>query len=330
MWFEQLTGFREISPAHVRQNLLLDGDKLVSQRNGREMRFGRLETPSLGELRERVRRLQFPSGEMQLSEVVANVQELHLLPENENAVFQVASQFNLLEMASPAAIPEDGVDIYERDLTQGPACSIACGAGTIFRNYFVELPTQIGQTKDQQIDCLHDLGVELGNAEGRLWRMQNGYAMATEKGLIAIKDLLSTLDDSGYARLRDLLRIGCQWNTEVTLSERRDLVTQVYCSALPVRYTRHAPELWQEFATLVLEATYEATFCVALTNLIETGCNKLFLTMVGGGVFGNHPDWILHAIDRSVSLYANVPLDVQLVSFGRSNPTIRRFVEKSK
>ena len=33
-------------------------------------------------------------------------------PTNQNSLFQVASQFNLLEMDSPAMTPERGVDIY--------------------------------------------------------------------------------------------------------------------------------------------------------------------------------------------------------------------------
>ena len=40
-------------------------------------------------------------------------------PTNQNSLFQVASQFNLLEMASPAMTPERGVDIYYNDPTQG-------------------------------------------------------------------------------------------------------------------------------------------------------------------------------------------------------------------
>ena len=42
---------------------------------------------------------------------------------------------------------------------------------------------------------------------------------------------------------RDLLmghfRVGVQWDTEVTLADAEHIVTQVYCSALPVAYTSH-------------------------------------------------------------------------------------------
>ena len=40
-----------------------------------------------------------------------------------------------MEIISPSVTPEAGIDGYETDRPQGPACAIACGAGTIYRNY---------------------------------------------------------------------------------------------------------------------------------------------------------------------------------------------------
>lgn len=129
-----------------------------------------VETPSLSVLRERVRRSSAGPSPTTIREVVADVQSLHYDASNAGAMFQVASQFNLLEMTSPNVTPEDGVGIYERDCTQGPACAIAAGAGTIYRNYFAEVNGQIGQTADNQIDCLADIGARLGNTDRRLWK----------------------------------------------------------------------------------------------------------------------------------------------------------------
>ena len=39
--------------------------------------------------------------------------------------------------------------------------------------------------------------------------------------------------------LRQLLRIGIQWNTQVTLNDAKHTVSQAYCSALPVAYSHH-------------------------------------------------------------------------------------------
>ena len=53
-WFEVLTGFRETSPDQVRENIAVNGNTLTSLVNRKTFAFGRLETPSLGELRKRV------------------------------------------------------------------------------------------------------------------------------------------------------------------------------------------------------------------------------------------------------------------------------------
>jgi hypothetical protein len=139
-WFKALTGFLEASPEQVRENISVEGEILKSRINGRVMACGRLETPSLAELRERVRVSGHVVGKISVREVVANVQSLHEDEANAGSLFQVASQFNLLEMMSPNITPEAGVGIYENDHTQGPACAIATGAGTIFRNYFATVP----------------------------------------------------------------------------------------------------------------------------------------------------------------------------------------------
>ena len=64
--------------------------------------------------------------------MTGDVRALHGAPEHANALFQVASQFNLLEMVGPEVTPEDGVTRYQGDKTQGPACAIAAGAATIY------------------------------------------------------------------------------------------------------------------------------------------------------------------------------------------------------
>lgn len=93
--------------------------------------------------------------------VTGDVRKMHQEPEYAGALFQVASQFNALEMVGPSVTPEDGVTRYEHDRTQGPACALAAGAATIYRNYFVPVGNQIGQTAARQLDGLADIGAEL-------------------------------------------------------------------------------------------------------------------------------------------------------------------------
>jgi len=329
MWFKELTGFSENSPYQVRENLILDGENLISKVTGKCFSCGSLSIPSLGELRGELQSRGFPSGKISLNEIIADVQELHKDKENTGSLFQVASQFNLLEMVSPEVSPDSGVDGYEYDHTQGPACSIAAGAGTLFRNYFATVNGQIGQSSDNQIDTLVDLGEALGNSDNSLWVMKNGYALASKSGLETISKTLSDSNESEVDELRQLLRIGLQHDTEVTISTSRHKVSQAYCSALPIAYSQYSAELWKPFAELVLEASYEATICAAIINSAKpTGNNKVFLTLLGGGAFGNDLGWIINAIERAVMRYRNYKLDVFVVSYRASNSHLHDLINR--
>jgi hypothetical protein len=325
MWFEDLTGFKEENPDQVRLNLEVSGSTLMSKVNGFKYNFGRLEIPTLDELKKQSPNLGTYKSKLNIEEVVGNIQTFHKEKSNNGALFQAASQFNLLEMVGPSVTPERGVGIYEKDHTQGPACAIACGAGTIFRNYFVNVNGHIGQSSNNQIDCLRDVGIALNNEKNKLWEMSNGYALASVEGLKTISQHLKNKSD--FEKLKDKLRIGLQWDTEVTIGESKHLVTQAYCSALPVAYSRVEPEYWTDFARLILEATYEATFFAALINYHNTGNNKVFLTLVGGGAFGNRMEWIIDAIRKSIKKFSNTPLDVKIVSYGSSKAIVRELLK---
>jgi hypothetical protein len=327
-WFEALTGFRETLPAQVRQNIVFDGERLTSRVNGKVMVCGQLETPPLAELRERVGSGGRGGGPLSVREVVADVKALHADISNAGALFQVASQFNLLEMASPSVTPEHGVSIYENDHTQGPSCAIAAGAGTIYRHYFAPVNGQIGQSESNQIDCLADLGRGLGNFDNRLWQMRNGYALASGSGLMEISNRLRAASEDERDELRALLRIGIQWSTQVTLKDCTHRVSQAYCSALPVAYSNHPPGLWEDFARLVLEASYEATICTAILNGRSTGNRRVFLTLLGGGAFGNETHWITESITRALKLYQAWNIEVVIVSYGVSRGYVRQLVEQ--
>lgn len=226
-------------------------------------------------------------------------------------------------------IPERGVGVYENDHTQGPACAVACGAGTIYRNYFIPLNEKIGQTTDNQVDCLSELGDFLGNENSSLWKMKNGYCYPSLDGIKKIDDRISKMNHDERDFLKGKLKVSIQWNSEVTIANPEQLVTQVYCSALPIGYVNYIPGyLWENFAKIILEALYEATFYAALKNFKNNSSKKLFLTLVGGGVFANKEEWILEAIEKSVEKFRNTPLEISIVSYRNSNPEVKRLVEK--
>jgi hypothetical protein len=329
-WFEDLTGFPEQSPSQVRSNLDLDGSYMTSAVNGRTMTWGDLETPSLAELRTRTSDLSTTRSPSTLSlrEVVGDVQDLHSDRSNAGALFQVASQFNLLEMASPSRTPEDGVGLYERDHTQGPACAIAAGAGTIYRNYFVEVNGQSGQTRHRQINCFSDIESQLHAENAETWPYRNGYVLPSREQLEEANRILDSMTEAEIDRVRTALRVGIQSGTEVTLPGATHLVTQVYASALPVAYSSHPKVLWSRPARLVLEAAYEATLHAAYLNATETGNRSAYLTLLGGGAFGNDPSWIFGALRYALETCASFPLDIAIVSFNRSDDRVQATVQE--
>ena len=220
-WFEILMGFRETSYDDTRAKLKVDGSRLKSRINRKSYGIGELELVPLQSLRERMKSAGvLPPGRLKAGVVTGDVRQMHQSPENAGALFQVASQFNLLEMTGPAVSPEDGVTRYQHDRTQGPACAIAAGAATIYRNYFASVDGRDGQTADRQFDGLADLGEALGEALNKpveaLWKMQNGYALCSRFGLDAIADHLRKLQPEQVDILRGKLCIGLHRDVEVT------------------------------------------------------------------------------------------------------------------
>ena len=316
-------GFREGGYEETRARLEVDGSTLRSLVTGESHGIGTLELVSLSELRDRARSKSDLHGRLRVEVVTGDVGFMHQAPAHAGALFQVASQFNLLEMVSPDVTPEQGVTRYRDDPTQGPACAIAAGAATIYRNYFVPVDDVHGQTAERQLDGLADLGAALGQELGlpvdRLWRMQNGYALATRTGLDAIAGHLETLPEDRLDGFRENLRIGVHRDVEVTTAKGpgRPLVSQAFCSALPVAYGYLPAADWRPFAQLVLEAAYEATMWAALLNARRGVSNVVFLTLLGGGAFGNRDSWIDAAIRRALTLARSCDLDVKLVPTGR-------------
>ncbi len=346
-WFQHLAGFAEADYPSTQACLAMDGHVLLA--GGRRWQVGPFATPSLAELRQQVAQVQ-QTGPLRppirwADAVVGDVRAMHRDPAWNGAVFQVASQFNMLEMTRPEVTPEAGVTRYASDHTQGPACAIACGAATLYRNYLVPVANgggmggqgdPLGQTRDRQLDGAADLRAELafrvGCAAKDLWQMRNGYLWPSRDGLTRVAEYLRGLAEPERDQLRQLLRVGWHADTQVTdrgaAPDQR--VGQVFCSALPVGYVRGlATSLWEPLATLVLEACYEATLLCAVLRAEGQGAGlgaglggsaakptTLLYTHVGGGVFGNEERWILAAVERLRGLKVAGAVAVRRVRFG--------------
>jgi hypothetical protein len=344
-WFERLFGFTEESKAVVHEFLQVKGSSMQSLVNDAKFNIGTFSTPSLAELRARNQgNLEKFPGQLRVSILKGDVSAFMAEEANRHAVFQVASQFNCLEFPGPRTTPEQGVTNYVFDKTQGPCCSIACGAGTVYRNYFVPISlssqtTQLGQSKAHQLNNLKDISLFLGNEEGVATRSPRrktyayfdssaGYTMATREGLAALNAKLQSCGVKGVEKAKSLLKIGIQTDVQVTsknwgnvqVRKKLQTVTQVFGSACSVAYSEGSAKSWAPFASLILDASYEATLWIALESALrhsgQGGSNKVFLTLLGGGVFGNSFDWIANAIGKAVKKFTNTGLDVRIVFYG--------------
>ncbi len=79
---------------------------------------------------------------------------------------------------------------------------------------------------------------------------------------------------------------------------------------------------------LVLEAAYEATMWTTMLNAQRGASNVVFLTLLGGGAFGNHGSWIHAALRRALELMTSFDLDVRLVSYGTPSKEILAIIEE--
>jgi hypothetical protein len=135
-------------------------------------------------------------------------------------------------------------------------------------------------------------------------RYGNGYALCTPSGLDAITGHLGKLDPDEVDQLRGRLCVGIHRDIEVTdaAAETRPLVSQAFCSALPVAYPQIPRAQWEAFASFLLEAAYEATMWAAVHNAQRGSSNVVLLTSLGGGAFGNDPSLIYDAMWRPLGL----------------------------
>lgn len=325
-WFERITGFPERSYGETQAQLAAVDGTLRSAGQERSWWIGELETPTLAELRQRTDGIVHRAGaELKVSSLQGDPRRLHCQPLNSQALFQVASRFNLLHLPTPEATPEAGVTSYQEDRSQGSACAVSAGTATIYRNYLVPLPGGIGQTSSRQLDCLSDMRDALSVPGRPLWQMRNGHVVCSRQQLASVDAALAALPAPELERVRGLLRIGLHWDVEVTESATPgQRVSQALCSALPVAHSGFPAQEWERFAMLMLQAAYEATLLAGVLNRERTGCPTVFLTDLGGGTSGHPPEWAEAAMAHAFDVLRGCDLDVRIVDSRGAAPKKER------
>jgi len=335
-WFEKLFGFEEKSYEETKKKLVIKDSKIHSLINNQSYQIGKLKLKSLKELRKEtnlLKREKYLRKKNKLEIVEGNVQYFLRLEDNHSALFQVASQFNMLEMIEPSITPEHGVTRYRYDKTQGPACSIATGAATVYRNYFVPNAGIIGQTSEKQLNGLAEIqrkiSFDLKVEDSNIWKMQNGYVLFSEEGISKINNYLET-NINNIEKLKENLVIGIHQDVEVTDANNfnKNLVSLALCSAIPVSYNSVNPISLKLFSCLILEAAYEATFLAGILNRNKKGSDKVYLTLLGGGAFENDRNWIISSLEKVLFQLENSNLDIKIISYDKPSKQLVNLVEK--
>lgn len=335
-WFEKITGTPESTYLLTQSGLMVNDGFLYSSGECTGYRVGTFERVSLGTIRRTIPSSALNRENSKIHIVQGDIRDFHSRHERNMSLFQVASQFNCLEMVNPSINPEHGVTRYADDFTQGPACSISAGAATIYRNYLIPRDGIIGQTQTSQIDCSEGLrrvlACDMETEANELWVTQNGYALFSDNGIKMLRDHLNHCTQEHLDQYCDLLEVGVHRDCSVTLEHtpQNQLVSQVFCSALPISYNRVRETTladWKPIAQLILNASYKATLMQAVVNKLMTGNATVFLTFLGGGEFGNPKEWIYDAMLDAIQLVSSADLDIRIVTFHNPDPDLVERIE---
>lgn len=320
-FFHDLLGVSESefqkNPEHVRQ--AFDGSEtLRNLTTGETFKAGRFRSVSLGELRQQCPTSGPGGGTFSLIATrgsdfsSVDVGALQANPLWREAVFQVASNFNALELCGPGDRWQmEHISNYVSDRTQGPYASVSAAPGLVARHYYAFYdPASTPDRWRQQFDGLQ---IEL-LAKTRL-PVRNGY-VCLQPG--AALPQINPLDVQVGQHASVQVTFGrCDDVLHERVTDPAQLIDQVFTATIDMNGANR--EIWPEsIARALLKAAYEGTLRAAWS----AGKKKVMLTLVGGGAFRNPRHWIEDAIVEQKTLIATSGLDVTLNLF-RDMPTPR-------
>jgi len=233
-----------------------------------------------------------------------DVAHLQSLTQNCNAVFQVASNLNGIESKSELEKPtsKNYTKNYFMDRTQGPIASISAGAAAIVRvhaAYYNHDNQDWIQTETQYLNILQNMKEHFPTRNGYVIFDTNPPKFPSRNSPDYYKLLLAA--DVLYhksAQVTSGHRIK-QETTEMIeiVDSPKQKIDQVCCAAVNLAQGRTGNENKsshnsEDKARFLLDLAYEGTYI----SSIKHNRSQIFLTLVGGGVFGNPIEWILDSL----------------------------------
>ncbi|OHT12634.1 hypothetical protein TRFO_17450 [Tritrichomonas foetus] len=325
-WFEQLFGFKE-SPQSVQAHLTcsLEGENvlLTSDVNHATYNAGNFQirdVPSFNNLTVRGGgKLNIVVGNGRRTTNLSKVDALSMqsLPENDGASYQAASNFNCLEFVNPQQTALDGVTNYVYDLTQGPYVALACPQSIIVRNYFYEHPDgKIGQL-EKEIELLEKTPIHV----------EHGYAIIDDQDVKKLSE--SNFDWSNLSNYKVGVHKNCQvlmtrQGQAFTRTQDNIVSTHIYAAAFNFYGLVRKNDFTLGVSRHLLTAEYKAAILSAWENSFEMekqgrkGAKKLYLTLIGGGVFDNPKEMIAEVIASCEKEIIDSGLEVYVVAFDQN------------
>ncbi|KKQ33566.1 MAG: hypothetical protein US49_C0001G0246 [candidate division TM6 bacterium GW2011_GWF2_37_49] len=354
--FDQLMGMSEVdfkykaSEVVIKARISKDAQNCywINGADDKLYRCGRFEVMTLGDLRRQAMAkadaLKGTINQIRFSVIYSkspkkckqlDVTYLEAQPENKDAVFQVASNYNALESTTYTWLPD--LNYYYLDNTQGPAASIAAFPGLVLRHFYFFMKDEkrnnnfmLWRQREQKTANIrddNDFDMQLNLLDGLGVNTQNGYIWGT--GEAGAGSGIENIKDENA----DKFKIGFHRDIQVTFVQSKNYyythfyqpsqtVNQVFAAAVNLTQAKDlCPEIKSmsddkkhEIAQLILNWTYESTLKAA----IVAGKKKVFLTLIGGGAFGNKREWIEEAIVQAVndSVLKNSGLEIILNNWG--------------
>jgi len=334
LWFQNVTGTteKEFRLDMGKYMKLVDGKIEFHHPNGEKIRAGHFQLLRLGDMMANIESRgknvkPYPHFEIvtrldNASLRFVDVSHIQALPENNGALFQVASNFNGTEAQTELQDPdsENFTTKYIYDKTQGPAASISAGGAAVSRVYGVwmkdkpDKPDEWAQTEKRQVNFLEALPEH--------FPVTNGY--------VTCKDPNPRFPVKQWKKLLGMYQIGFHQSVQVTSGYRfadtrhkNQTIDQCFCAAMNLQQggtgarNKGLPD-GEIKAQFLLDAAYHGTYLTALTHKKQ----QLFLTMIGGGAFGNDKAWIFDSIFYAHQKWARMEsCELQKVTLLLYNPT---------
>ena len=325
----------------IKKSITQDAHKIfyLKNKNGETFQAGAYELYSLGKLRQATKSLKSNKrGTFSVIDGLAkefvDIGCLQSKPENRDAVFQVASNFNGLETTEAKAdVGKQFLERYIEDKTQGPAASISAAPGLILRNYYYNWNPQTSpftwrQTTKSSLNLLEDIS--------DLTMTRGGYVKFDK-----------VVKKKKYPKEEDLEKMkilyhhsiqvthGCMFSDKIhyKINDPDQIVNQVLVAAADWRTNKNYinDQAALDWAYTLIQLAFEGTLRIAALKKKK----KVFLTLVGGGAFGNPVEWIIDVLTTLADFIQDSGLEVILIGYTKFNLTpkfdtkLRNLVKKT-